>query len=325
MSTTELTPPPLVLICTKEGEPHDLQLGQRIDVQAETATSWEIEMGGEHYLVSKQTNQIRGYYNSVWLHLAPPPVVAWRAADDDHAIILFSPHAPNAEQIGEATYYEVQLGRKNAHVERAPELDQYAEEGQVPPQTLLDKGYWIPCQYCGCRLPRDPAVRPGPIVIEGFKAWCDAKCRGQVAANRAARKADELAITLEYSKELVDRFATATFTGAPNEIAHARAIFTLASRTVNAYRQAAILNFMPVIVGDDLDYELENSTFVNADDGEGKPGDVWCCITNHEWLCRVDDAGEVTIVEYRYFGKGKSLEAATKAAAQQGGKPCCTG
>lgn len=320
MSTTEQATPITTLTCIREGEIESIKLGQAFEVLSEDDRNWEIEADGERHLVSKTTSQIRGCWDSPWLHLMPPPVVAWLARDDYGSVIMFGPHTPTNQQVMDATHYEIQ----NASIERAPEFDQYAETGKVPASTLLELGHFVACHYCGRQLPRNPEDVFGPLlplVVEGDRAWCDAKCRGQAAANRATRKADAEESAQNHADELLSSMDAAIrtgLTGAPHEISRIRELRSLATWAEDAYKEAAILAVMDTIFGDDYDYLLrDHLEFVCAKPGEGKPGDTWFCVNDHQWLCRVDDAGVVTLVEYQCFTSNESFKAATLAVAPE--------
>lgn len=59
-----------VLTCIREGEPEGIKEGQVFEVLSEGDRSWEINVEGERYLVSKVTGQIRSAFLSPWFAIS---------------------------------------------------------------------------------------------------------------------------------------------------------------------------------------------------------------------------------------------------------------
>lgn len=61
------------LICIREGEIDSIKIGQEFELVSETDRSWEIEVEGECYMVSKFTRQVRNCWNPPWFAVSIHP------------------------------------------------------------------------------------------------------------------------------------------------------------------------------------------------------------------------------------------------------------
>lgn len=95
-------------------------------------------------------------------------IVAWRVTDEDeHDVIVFHHHGLAARRKG------AEMGIchefEDVFCSRAPEFDQYAEQGRVPDDVLLANGWWFSCDACYNQTFEDN-------LHIGQAHYCDWKC-----------------------------------------------------------------------------------------------------------------------------------------------------
>lgn len=106
--------------------------------------------------------------------------VAWLVREDceGHGVITFHHHGMAARREGAG---ELGYEFDDVEVSRAPEFDQYAEQGKVPPMALLENGWWMECHNCGHQVMADGRDEEDDTPLEdvvtvGQSIFCNQKC-----------------------------------------------------------------------------------------------------------------------------------------------------
>lgn len=112
-------------------------------------------------------------------------VKAYQVSDgNDGCVIQFATNSATARREGAN-----EIGCEWEDIDycnRRPHLDAYAP-GPVPPEVLIDAGWWFECGRCYSHVNEDTALR----VIVGPQAYCCPACMMKDQANRAAPKPQE--------------------------------------------------------------------------------------------------------------------------------------
>lgn len=102
-----------------------------------------------------------------------------REPDEGNSMIVFAETRGQAkmkafasEELGYHDYIELEAVRK-------PKFDQYSGQGYVPPQALLDDGWWFWCDKCG---EEHITKEDGARVIDG-QVYC-AKCAREMMPDK---------------------------------------------------------------------------------------------------------------------------------------------
>lgn len=115
---------------------------------------------------------------------------AYVVTDDDGCVVTFAKHAVVARREGAC---EIGTDFECVSCRRAPEFDQYAEQGFVPDQVLVEHGWWFECMQCSQKICSEPTDDDGePIeltpVYEPNRVFCSQKCKDAFEAERLAWK-----------------------------------------------------------------------------------------------------------------------------------------
>lgn len=107
------------------------------------------------------------------------PAVAYIAREDweGHCCVVFHNHGLAARRIGAN---ELDIEFDDCEISRAPQFDQWAAQGWVPPTALIRDGWWFECFHCGRRLPDDDddnEIGVDKLVERGpDQLYCGSEC-----------------------------------------------------------------------------------------------------------------------------------------------------
>lgn len=120
-------------------------------------------------------------------------IVAWMVRDDceGHACIVMHHHGIAARREG-ANQLDIEF--EYVDCSRAPQFDQYADQGKVPTMVLLEHGWWFECSHCGCSIMAEQLeeTKDTPldkVVIAGDHVYCNQDCKDKFDNERAERQA----------------------------------------------------------------------------------------------------------------------------------------
>lgn len=86
-----------------------------------------------------------------------------RESSEGHATVVFEPDGATARRVGAAS---MNLSFEDADsCKRAPEFDEYAGAGAVPPLVLLAHGWWFMCDHCSKRIDNSTIGADGEELI----------------------------------------------------------------------------------------------------------------------------------------------------------------
>lgn len=119
--------------------------------------------------------------------------VAWQVREDSegYCCIVFHHHGLAARREGDG-----ELGEEFGCVEctRAPQFDQYAELGKVPPMALLEAGWWFECSHCWHQVmdddgrDEDENTPLDKVVVVGQAVYCNQSCKDGHDKEKADRE-----------------------------------------------------------------------------------------------------------------------------------------
>lgn len=107
---------------------------------------------------------------------------------NDGSCIRFATNSATARREG-ANELDLEWGDIDSCTRR-PEFDQFAP-GPVPPDVLIEEGWWFECQHCGVQV--DEYIET-EIKAEGQIVYCSPSCQSAEYAEHRARQAAEVAL-----------------------------------------------------------------------------------------------------------------------------------
>lgn len=114
---------------------------------------------------------------------------AYSVQADEHGCVVFSASGVVARREGanqlDCEFSDVKTCR------RAPEFDEYADAGKVPVLSLLEAGWWWPCQNCETHVMDDG----DEYVIHDERVYCCEPCRDADLADHIMSKRRNQALT----------------------------------------------------------------------------------------------------------------------------------
>lgn len=122
---------------------------------------------------------------------------------DSGACVRFAKHNVVARREGAL---EINCEFDGVTCKRYPAFDQYAEQGDVPAEVLVEHGWFFECMRCSQQVCSNPVdenyddIELHPIY-EGHRVWCSQDCKDKFAAERAAEKQREADVAAAAIKE----------------------------------------------------------------------------------------------------------------------------
>lgn len=109
------------------------------------------------------------------------PLKAYHVQNDDEGLIVFAKHGVVARRIG-ANELNTDFDGVE-YCRRAPWADQYADQGWVPTEVLISKGWWQSCSaFCGSTVKADSKDGEGAShepVFDGRDVYCNQACKNR--------------------------------------------------------------------------------------------------------------------------------------------------
>jgi hypothetical protein len=118
------------------------------------------------------------------------PLKAYVVSDDEGTLVQYAKHSVVARRQGAC---ELNADFEGVSCRRAPEFDQYAEQGFVPCDVLVEHGWWFECMQCYqkvCSEPEDDDGEPIELhpIYERNRVYCSQKCKDAFEAEKAAQR-----------------------------------------------------------------------------------------------------------------------------------------